>query len=190
MTIRIYGWSLCVLCVATLLSPAQGAETEAVEIADGALSIEVGEAWKKVQPRVRIIELEYSIPAVEGDAQPGRLTVMAAGGSVEANITRWQGQFTQPDGGSTKERTKTEEKTIAGQTVHLVDISGNYKDQRGPFAPAVQREGYRMLAAIVVTDKFGNYFIKAYGPKATMSKNEAAFKAMIDSLKVKKAETQ
>ena len=81
--------------------------------------------------------------------------------------------------------TKTE---IAGHEVRLVDVSGTYNDRRGPFAPAVKRPDYRMLAAIVSIGKkegapASNYFIKFYGPKKTVAANEKAFTAMIESLK-------
>ncbi len=53
--------------------------------------------------QTRIVEHEFAIPAAEGDKADGRFTIMAAGGSVDANIDRWYAQFSQPDGGSTKE---------------------------------------------------------------------------------------
>ena len=47
------------------------------------------------------------------------------------------------------------------------------------------RENYRMLAAIVQTKDSGNYFLKFYGPKATVTENEKAFRDVVDSLQVK-----
>jgi len=141
--------------------------------------------WKVKKPRVRIIEHEFSIPPAEGDENEARLTIMNAGGSIEANIQRWVGQFSQQDGGSTAERTKSEETTVAGCTVHIVDISGTFADRRGPFAPAVKRPKYRMLAAIVETKNVGNYFFKLVGPQKTMAANEEKFKKMIGSLEAK-----
>jgi hypothetical protein len=113
---------------------------------------------------------------------------MGAGGSVDANIDRWFAQFSQPDGSSTKDKAKVEKMKVAGETVHFVDASGTYKDQRGgPFAqqPTVERENYRMLAAIVTTKENGNFFIKFYGPAKTVAANKAAFLAMIESLEKK-----
>src|SRR5450432_3402808 len=49
-----------------------------------------------------MVEHEFAIPASKGDSADGRLTVMAAGGGIDANIDRWYGQFTQPDGASTR----------------------------------------------------------------------------------------
>ena len=146
-----------------------------MKLAEGKLIIRVADSWKRVKPRVRIIDHEFSIPAVEGDSQAGRMTVMGAGGSIDANVARWMGQFTQPDGKNTAARTKLEKKTIAGQEVHFVDISGTFDDKRGPFAPGVKRSKYRMLSAIILTKKRGNYFVKCYGPEKTMAKNEKAF---------------
>ena len=156
-----------------------------MELADGKLVVTTPESWKKKMPRSRIIEHEYEVPAVEGDEQAGRMTVMGAGGSIEDNIGRWVGQFDLKGGKPKKEETK-----VAGQKVYLVDISGTYKDTppgAGPFSGAkpILRENYRMLAAIIATEKDGQHFIKFYGPKATVAKNEEAFKKMIDSLKVK-----
>ena len=111
---------------------------------------------------------------------------MGAGGSVDANINRWMTQFTQKDGKATRDRAKIEKFKVAGQEVHLVDIGGQFKDQRGPFAPATLREDYRMMGAIIVTDKLGQYFVKMTGPQKTITANEKAFKKMIDSLKVEK----
>src|SRR5688572_26968373 len=74
--------------------------------------------WKQQQPKSGIVMHEFSSPALEGDKVDGRMTVMAAGGSVDANVERWYGQFSQPDGGSTKERAKVEKRTIAGREVH------------------------------------------------------------------------
>ncbi len=161
---------------------AAGAE---ISLADGKLTLTAPADWKKQEPSVRIIEYEFSIPAAEGDENDGRLTIMGAGGSVEANIDRWIGQFSQPDNKSTKDRTKQEKITVDGQTVHLVDISGTYKDQRGPFAPATIYKDYRMLAAIIATDKSGQYFVKFTGPAKTVAANEKAFRELIESLEVK-----
>jgi hypothetical protein len=158
---------------------------EKIALADGKLELTAPAAWERKEPSVRIIEHEFAVPAVEGDEEAGRLTIMGAGGSVEANIQRWIGQFEQPDGAATKDRTKTEKLTIDGQTVHMVDITGTYKDQRGPFAPAVVREDYRMLAAIIATEKSGQYFVKLYGPKKTIAANEKAFRAFVETLEVK-----
>ena len=69
-----------------------------------------------------------------------------------------------------------------GQEVHLVDLTGTFSDRRGPFAPATKREYYRMLGAIIPTEKYGQLFLKFYGPKDLVKENEKAFGKMIDGL--------
>lgn len=162
------------------------AEEGTFSVAEGALTFTAPKEWNKKMPRTRIVEVEYEIPAAEGDELPGRLTVMGAGGSIEDNITRWLGQFEQPDGKATKDVAKVEKVSIGGQEVHLVDVAGDFDDKPGPFVPGVKRKDYRMLAAIVVTKEAGQYFLKFYGPKETVGKNEERFKKMIASLQVKK----
>jgi hypothetical protein len=161
--------------------PAQEPESKGKALDLGKYKITAPAAWKQQQPKSGIVQHEFSSPAVEGDKADGRMTVMAAGGSVDANVERWYGQFTQPDGSSTKERAKTEKRTIAGREVHLVDITGTYREQ---FAGNTELPNYRMLAAIVVTPE-ANFFIKYYGPRKTITANEKPFKEMIESLSVK-----
>ncbi|EAQ76851.1 hypothetical protein [Blastopirellula marina] len=155
------------------------AEPEKLELSDGKMSLVAPESWKKVAPKVRIIDFEFEAPAAAEGGDTGRITIMGAGGSIEANVDRWVGQFA----GAVKQPMKEEK--VAGQTVYLVDISGDFRDQRGPFAQAEIKKDYRMLGAIIKTEKAGQYFIKFTGPKTTVEHNEKAFKAMVNSLEVK-----
>lgn len=137
--------------------------------------------FTRQQPRSQIIAYEFTSPAAEGDERGGRLTVTAAGGSVEANIERWYGQFTQPDGGSTKDAATVEELSAAGQKIYLVDIPGTFDDKPAPMAPGVKRPNYRMLGAIVATPD-GNYYLKFYGPRKTVEQQREAFASMLKNL--------
>ena len=166
---------------------AQGVVAEdarAFAIAGGSLLLEAPAGWKRVQPKSGIVETEFSIPSA-GDLPPGRMTVMGAGGSVQANIDRWFGQFSQPDGGDTKAKATTKTLKLAGSAVTLVDVSGTYKDMPGgPFAggKTIERPDYRMLAAIVETADAGSHFLKFYGPAATVAKEADGFRKMVEGL--------
>ena len=173
----------------TVAQPAVAAGEGVFTIADGGASLEAPATWKRVQPKSGMVETEFAIPsegkaADGGPLPPGRMTVMGAGGSVEANIERWCGQFSQPDGGSTKDKSSTKTLKVAGRDVTLVDIVGTYKDSPGgPFAggQAIDRPEYRMRAAIVEGPD-GNYFLKFYGPAATVEKNADGFRKMIEGM--------
>lgn len=174
-----------VVCCAWATAARAQDDPAKMPLAGGKLQLTAPADWVRKQPRTRIVEHEFAIPAAEGDSADGRLTVMGAGGGVKANIERWYGQFTQPDGGSTEKRAKVKKTRAAGQDIHLVDIAGTFRDQRGPVAPVVERPKYRMLAAIIETKSLGDYFIKLYGPEKTVAENEKAFLKMIEALEQK-----
>ena len=174
--------------VAFVCSAVAQEKKETISLADGKITFAQPKEWTKKNPKSQIIEYEMEAPSSEGDKETGRITFMGAGGDVEANITRWIGQFEQPDGSSTKEKTKTQKLSVSNQEVHYVDISGTYKDTPGgPFAggKTVMREKYRMLGAIIVTKNAGRYFVKFYGPEKTVKDNEKVFQDLVNSLEVK-----
>lgn len=158
-------------------------------VAGGELIFEATGDWKSVKPKSRMLEYEIEVPKVEGDNANGRLTIMGAGGSIDANIQRWEGQFSQPDGSATDAKTK--ELTIDEMKVTMVDVSGTFtQTMGGPFSGGkkVDSPDQRMLAAIMQTPESGNYFIKLVGPAATIKANEADFEKMIKSAKLAEPE--
>jgi hypothetical protein len=174
-----------VILLVALVPSAFAADDRMFSIGGNAFSLRAPEGWQRVQPKSNMVETEFAIAATAEDQPAGRMTVMGAGGTVEANIDRWCGQFSQPDGSDTKDKTSTKTLKVAGCTVTLVDIPGTYLDQPGgPFAggPTVKRPGYRMLAAIVETPEQGNSFLKFYGPAATVERHTDGFQKMIEGM--------
>ena len=154
---------------------------QVIELVKDKLALSVPGEWPVVKPRNRIVKHEFSIPAAAGDKEPGRMTIMSAGGSVDANIARWVGQFRTPAGKPLGDDDKKIEKKELGELeVHLVDLTGEFQDQpRGPFGPTVARPDYRMLAAIIHVKKSSTWFIKLYGPKQTVQAAHKQFQAMV-----------
>jgi hypothetical protein len=142
----------------------------------GDLQITAPEGWIAVQPTGMMRpDAEFALPKVEGDEDHGRLTVMRAGGSIEANLERWRGQFEE------LQDKPAEETDVSGTKVTLVDFSGTFNEQRGMTGTTVKRPGYRMLAAIVELPD-GLLFVKAYGPANTMAKHADEFRDFVESL--------
>jgi len=161
------------------------ADTLVFTIADGGFSLSAPEGWQRVRPKSGIVETEFSIPGADAEAAAGRMTVMGAGGTVEDNINRWYGQFSQPDGAATKDRATTKTLKVAGCDVTLVDVAGTYKDMPGgPFAggASIERPDYRMLAAIVETPRGSREFLKFYGPAATVGAHADGFRTMVEGM--------
>jgi hypothetical protein len=104
------------------------------------------------------------------------------GGSVDANLDRWIGQFLQADGKSSKAAAKIAKRTVHGWPTTTVDVSGAYTGMGGPTAPSGPSvPGYRMLGAIVEGPQ-GSIFFKFTGPAKTIDANQAAFDKMLGSL--------
>jgi hypothetical protein len=158
---------------------AGGAEALGPDVNLGVLQLTATDKWVRKQPRSGFVMAEFSLPKVEGDEQDGRLTVSSAGGTITENVDRWRKQF----GGKPQKESK-DEVELAGVTVTVVDFSGKFNDQVGMMGPSVDREGYRMLGAII-PGKGTLYFIKAYGPEKTMAANADAFRAFLNTLKMK-----
>ena len=150
------------------------------KVADDQIEMKASGTWKKVTPKSNIVEVEFAIAKQGSDETDGRMTIMSSGGTVEANIDRWKGQFKNTD----DDKVKVKKKTVNNLDVHVVDITGTYMDSMGgPAGPKTDRDNYRMLAAIVETKDNGLYFIKFYGPAETVGKNEPHFRSLIDSVK-------
>ena len=172
---------------------AQAAPESKVQIAraaDGALLLSLPAEWEAAKPRNRIIELEYVVPAPVDDdgkplADPGRLTVMAAGGGVEANIARWLSQFQTAEGKPlSKDDVKVQRLKVGDLEIVQIDLAGTFLDKpRGPFGPTEAKPEFRLLALIVPTPKHGSYFVKLTAPAATAKAAEKGFHAMAKGVK-------
>lgn len=159
----------------------------AAAVAEESVSVEVlgkGEMavpaeFKRTQPKSRIVEHEFQVGADDATA---RLTMMAAGGSVEANIKRWKGQFS----GGDEAAQKSKKLDVGKWEIHLVDVSGTYAESMGggPFAPGkvVQRPDYAMVGAIMVEPEGRQYFVKMIGPSDVVKASRDKFVAMIKSV--------
>jgi len=130
---------------------------------------------------------QFLLPRTSGDDADGELVAFyfgpGQGGSVEANIDRWVGQFGQPDGSSSKEKAKITKSETAGMAVTFVDLTGTYQAPIMPGAPEHHNSpGYRLLAAVVETPE-GPWFFKLVGPQKTIGKWSESFNMFIGSIR-------
>jgi hypothetical protein len=158
-----------------------------VALADGKVELTAPAGWTEKKPTTNIVLYEFAAPAAEGDETDGRLTIGATGGGVDANVARWIAQVVQPDGKASADRAEKAKLDLKGATAHIVDISGTYVDRpRGPLGPTVNRENYRLLAAMIDVGDLGQFFVKFYGPRKTIAAHEKAFEELVKSAKVAK----
>ena len=145
-------------------------------------------AWqpKAVTSMMRVGE--FVLPRVEGDAEDASLVVYffgGTGGTVQANLDRWFGQLSQPDGRQTKDVATTSSRLINGLSVTLFDAAGTYVAEVAPGSPErFNKPGFRMRAAVIQTAG-GPYFIKLVGPLKTVTRWDKEFEAFLQSVQYK-----
>ncbi len=155
-----------------------------LEVADGKLSLDTPEGWKKVETKSTFNLYEFRAPFDAKEDQQVRITVSAAGGGVQPNIDRWKGQFDQVKDADVK----VEKKDINGQSVNFIEITGTFKDTMGgPFSggPTKKLPNYKMLGLIIETKASGLIFVKMTGPQEVVAKQADGWKKMAEGIKAK-----
>ena len=160
----------------------------AVGTAAGAtLKFDSPQGWVSKPPASSMRVAEFTLPKTTGDAEDATLGIFffgGQGGNVQANLERWIGQMTQPDGRASKDVAKTTNFTSRGLAITLVDLSGTYVAEVSPgSAERFNKPGFRLRAAVVET-KEGPYFVKLTGPEKTVARWDDAFMAFLKSLRI------
>jgi hypothetical protein len=144
--------------------------------------------WELQQPRP-MRAATYRIPSAKGDTEAAELAVFYfgqdEGGSVDANIQRWVGQFQKPDGGALTDKDfKRKKETLAGFPVTTLDVKGTYGGGGPMMGMNASKPGYRLLGAIVEGPR-GSVFFKLTGPEKTVASAEKPFRKLLESVKKK-----
>jgi hypothetical protein len=152
-----------------------------------ALKFDAPQGWVAKAPGSSMRVAEFTLPKVAGDAEDAALAIFffgGQGGSVQANLDRWIGQMTQPDGRPSKDLAKTTKISPRGLPITLVDVSGTYVAEVSPGSTErFNKPGFRLRAAVVET-KEGPYFVKLTGPEKTVARWDDAFMGFLKSLRV------
>jgi len=133
-------------------------------------------------------QAQYRLAPVEGDAAEGEVNVFyfgpESGGGVEANLQRWIGQMTLPDGGDPSAQAVRGDFTADGMAGHIVSVNGSYKSGGGrPMGGGGEiLPGYR-LVGVVIEGPQGSVFFKLTGPQATAQAMEADLLTMVKGAK-------
>lgn len=100
------------------------------------------------------------------------------GGTVEANLGRWSGQFTvngQPA------PAKSAKKTVHGLNVTTMDVTGTYVATGGMNMTAQPPKADNRMLAAIIEGPGGNIFIKYTGPVKTVTGNAGKFDVLVNS---------
>ena len=160
-------------------TPASPLEQASGRQALGPLSAVAPKGWVAQQPSSSMRVAQYGLPGPAGEATLGIFFFgPGQGGSVEANIERWFGQFTQEDGQPAQGRRWTRQ--VGDIEITGVDVSGTFSAGMG-MGDTTPQAGYRMLGAIAV-HRLGTVFFKMTGPAQTVEQWVASFDEFIGSL--------
>ena len=130
-------------------------------------TFQVPQSWKAEQPSSRMRKAQFKAKKTE-------IVVFyfgaGSGGSADANVSRWLGQFKEP-----KEElsSKIEKKKIKSNTITTVSAKGTYMSG-SPFGEKTPMPNYAMRGAIIEC-KGGPIFIKMTGPIDEVTRLSADF---------------
>jgi len=94
----------------------------------GGLLFTPTQEWVSEKPVSSMRIAQYRLSGSEGaeDAILAVFNFPGTGGTVEANLNRWYGQFVQPDGSETKSHAIEKKEKVNGLSVTEVYVTGTY----------------------------------------------------------------
>jgi hypothetical protein len=162
--------------------PGQSESSAAGEVRFLDYAAPVPAGWIAEQPASSMRLVQYRVPGT-GDEQ-ARFVIyyfgQGQGGSVEANVARWQSQFRGPDGGAVEP--VVERFTAHGNAVTLVELMGNYARGVGAGPGEDFKQNQTLLAAVVETPS-GSFYPQLHGPSPLVAQQKAAFRAFLRGLR-------
>ena len=146
------------------------------------------DGWKRVDPASSMRVAQVNIAPAKGDTAVAELVFFhfpGTGGSADANIKRWQGQYTGPKGEPGESISKVDTMMVGLLKVVTTDVTGTQLASASMgMGAAKDLPNYRMIASVIETPS-GNWFIKITGPKNTVAANESKIRDFIKKAKVK-----
>jgi len=142
----------------------------------------VPDAWMRENPSNSMRLAQFNIS--DKSKRCELIVFSGIGGSVDANLNRWLGQFLDSD-----KKRMTDYSTVRNEKIHELEITFAYtagiylKSGMGNRGPTVEKPNYGLLAAIVrATNE--TYYFKCTGPKKTLDNYINSFETFIRSLEL------
>ncbi len=166
--------SAAVLFFLSLCSPAFAAEP--VEFSVGDFLFQRPSEWAWVQPSSAMRKAELRVEGPEGDAE---ITFFhfgsGQGGTPEANISRWLGQFQEP---LEQLDAKTAQQQSGKTKVSFVQARGTFLSGM-PGGPTEPRQNFALRGAILESPEKGDVYVKMTGPATTVDAAGEVFDALV-----------
>ena len=141
----------------------------------------VPKTWTPRPPASKMRLAEYAAGAPGGAEVVVYFFGPSQGGTVNANLTRWKAQFSNPDGSPVVEKISREKPGVFPLTI--AEYHGTYARGIGAgSAPQDALPNHVLMAVIAETPK-GSVIFQLFGPAAAADAQGAAFLAFVRSLK-------
>ena len=181
--------SIALLIVASAWALASAAEDKGTLVGIDGQSSRTPADWKEVEANLPNRYKQFTLPKAAGDSADAELIIYffgtGQGGSADANVKRWKGQFQPPEGKKIDDVSKLEEFKVGNTPVTYLDIQGTYLFKARPFDPNEKpqlRPNYHMIGVIFESAK-GPYFIKVVGPEKTVTQHKKGFDEWLKNFK-------
>jgi proline iminopeptidase len=139
--------------------------------------------WVTVTATSSMRLAQYTIP-VRSDSVTAEAVVYffgkGQGGNVEANLARWKGQFSNPDGSAVHE--KVERDSSGAFPIAIAEYRGTYARGIGAGDAANAKSGQSLVAVIAETPR-GTLFFQLFGPTDAVTRQRAALAGFVRSMK-------
>ncbi len=162
---------------ATTTATATATTTTTATAAD--LAWDVPAKWQTAASTSAMRKATYKIAKAAGDADDPEMSVMQAGGGLDANIERWAGQF-----GGTKDVKRSTTK-VGNFNVTVVEMKGTFAGSGMPGAPAAGPKEHWSLLGAIVEGVEPPYFFKMTGPDKSVAAARPDFDKLVGSLRAK-----
>ncbi len=147
---------------------------------EGALAWKAPARWQAMPSTSSMRLATYRVPHAPGDAEDPEMSVMQAGGTVDANVQRWIGQF-DAEGQKTAKRTT---KKVGSLEVTILEVEGTYAGGMGMTKDRGEEKDWALLGAIVSTPGMPHFF-KLTGPAKSVKAARGEFDALVQSFSSK-----
>jgi hypothetical protein len=151
-----------------------------------ALTMTPQPGWVAEEPSSAMRKAQFRLPHADSDSEDASLVVyyfVGQGGTREANLERWAGQFEQPDGSPSGDALRSSTRKVGDLEVFEAALSGTYVAETAPGSGVhVNKPGWRMQTAIIDASD-GPWYFKLVGPEATVAKWNASYVAYLDSVR-------
>lgn len=140
--------------------------------------------WVGATPSSSMRLAEYRVPGASG-ALPVEIVVYffgpGQGGSPQANLERWKGQFSNPNGGPVGESVRRD--TTGAFPLTIAEYTGTYARGIGAGSSSdAARPGHKLIAVVAETPR-GTLFFQCFGPAAAVDAQRSAYLQFVRGLR-------